>query len=172
MTNVEDAKKATSKAAVPVIPDADHFSNAEEHAAWIRSQVRKPWGSYQQKLAYAKRQGYYRHWFNDEPGRIESAIAHGYAHVKEQGKPVKRPVGTAKQGGVLYGYLLEIPEVIWREDKAAEQQEISDQERRVKAGAIAKRPGDGLSEQDGSKFYTPREGITFKEGTGRGKSGL
>lgn len=171
MTNVNDSKKGPAMLKPGTIPDADHFSNAEEHATWIRSQARKPWGSYQQKLAYAKRQGYYRHWFNDEPGRVESAIAHGYAHVKEQGKPVKRPVGTARQGGKLDAYLLEIPEVIWKEDKAAEQQEISDQERRVKSGAVAKQPGDGLSEHDGSKFYTPKEGITFKEGTGRGKSG-
>jgi hypothetical protein len=171
VSNVDETKKAAAQIKPGTIPDADSFSNAEEHAAWIRSQTRKPFGSYQQKLAYAKRQGYYRHWFNDEPGRVEAAIAHGYAHVKEQGKPVKRPVGTAKQGGVLYAFLLEIPEVIWREDKAAEQEEVTRLDRSIREGKVANKPGDGIRPQDGDKFYTPKEGIHVREG-GRGKSGL
>lgn len=161
------AKKDIGKLPAGIMPDADYFSNADEHAAWLRGQTRAPFGSYQQKLAYKKRQGYYRHWFNDVPGRVEQAIAHGYAHVKEAGKPVKRPVGVAREGGIMYGVLLEIPEAIWRDDKAQEQAEVSEQARHIKEGRVASKSGDGLKPSDGDKFYTPNSGISLKEGTGR-----
>lgn len=175
MADVENAapaaKKDLAKLPAGVMPDADYFANADEHAAWLRGQTRAPFGSYQQKLAYKKRSGYYRHWFNDVPGRVEQAIAHGYAHVKETGKPVKRPVGVAKEGGVMYAVLLEIPEQIWREDKQAEQEAVSEQARAIKEGRVASKSGDGLKPDDGNKFYTPNAGISLKEGAGRKPTG-
>ena len=36
--------------------------------------VRKPFGTFDQKLAYPSREGFHRHWFNDEPGRQHTIV--------------------------------------------------------------------------------------------------
>lgn len=126
--------------------------DAHAHAEKIRVS-RKPFGSMRQKLAWPPRSGYHRHWFNDDPGRIQEARAAGYESVKDHdGQIVSRPVGTAKAGGVLLGYLMEIPEVLWLEDMRAAQELANEREQAI----LKSEPrGKALKQDDRSKFYQP-----------------
>lgn len=123
-----------------------------------RPSGRKPFGTREQKLAYPNREGYHRHWFNDEPGRIMRAQEAGYTQVMgEDGKPVCTPVGVARiGGGVLIGYLMEIPIEWYREDMAAqeaEQRKLMDQ---IRDGQV---PGAQTEGQ-----YVPKDrGISIRE---------
>jgi hypothetical protein len=86
--------------------------------------ARRPFGSMQQKLAYADRPGYHRHWFNDAKNRINDALGAGYEHVKDkEGKNVSHVVGTTEQGGPLTAFLMEIPQEWYDEDMAAQKAE-------------------------------------------------
>jgi hypothetical protein len=83
---------------------------------------RKPFGTFDQKLSYPSRDGFHRHWFNDEPGRIIRAKDAGYTQVEdEHGRPVSTVVGIGRGGQPLVAFLMEIPEEWFREDMAAQE---------------------------------------------------
>lgn len=132
----------------------DHFASAEEHAAAIRAK-RQPFGSFVQKLAYASRPGYHRHWFNDEPGRIDAARNAGYTHVKDaRQKQVSRHVGRSREnGGSLRAYLMEIPDEIWLEDKAHEQDRVDQFDKAIGRKVPIKQD---LKPGEEEKFYQPK----------------
>lgn len=134
---------------------------AESGEMRIRRQNRRPFGSNQQKLFYPQRPGFHRHWFNDEDGRIEDAKAAGYENVKEGDNPVRRVVGTAKAGGPLYGYLMEIPEEWWEEDMARNQEQVDRTEQAIGRGEMI----TGKSSEDGNaKFYPTAQGRSISIG--------
>lgn len=122
---------------------------------------RRPFGLREQKLAYPDREGYHRHWFNDEPGRIARAGDAGYKQVlDESGKPVSMTVGVARGGGAQIAYLMEIPAEWYREDMAAQEsghRELIDQ---IREGRV---PG-GPTGADRQAQYVPRDvGISIRE---------
>lgn len=128
----------------------------EQAIARIR-ETRKPLGAFTQKLAYAKRPGYYRHWFNDSPGRVEEARQAGWSHVQgSDRKPVARHVGSGRDDKGLSAFLMEIPDIIHRED----QQEFHDMARSridsLKAAPFRAQPGQATAADKG-KFYDPHE---------------
>lgn len=122
-----------------------------------RASNRKPFGVMEQKLAYAKRDGYHRHWFNDAGNRIIRAEEAGYKHVlgKDE-KPVSKVVGTAESGQPLTAFLMEIPEEWYQEDMAAQQQVVNEREDAMKRGK--------LDDQLGDKGYVPSQGISIRRG--------
>jgi hypothetical protein len=99
--------------------------------------VRKPLGSHRRKLDNTQREGFHRHWFNDDDkGRIKDAEDAGYAHVKgPDGKPMSRVVGTKQTGGPLVAYYMEIPLHFWQQDQdekvAARRQRQAEMQRGV-----------------------------------------
>jgi len=119
-----------------------------------RKTTRVPFSSTRQKLAWAPRSGYHRHWFNDEPGRVQQALEAGYEHVPDRdGKHVSRNVGVAEGGGALKAFLMEIPEEWYQEDMAREQQLIKDKEDAMKRGQTG---------ADLEKGYVPSQGISIR----------
>jgi hypothetical protein len=126
-----------------------------------RASQRRPFGLREQKLAYPDREGYHRHWFNDEPGRIARARDAGYAPVMdESGKPVSMTVGVARGGGPQIAYLMEIPAEWYREDMAAQEAGHRDLMTQIKEGRV---PG-GPTGADRNAQYVPRDvGITIRE---------
>ena len=133
---------------------------AEPSAVTIQAPVRparKPFGAMQQKLAYAQRENYHRHWFNDTGDRIHRATEAGYDHVKDNdGKNVSYVVGTTDGGQPLRAFLMEIPEEWYQEDMAAQQREIDAKEASIKSGQLERQSGDGR--------YVPSQGISIKRG--------
>lgn len=128
----------------------------------IAREARKPFGSHVQKLAYEPRANFHRHWFNDEPGRVEGALAAGYTHVEDkEGRKVQRVVGINPAGGPMLGFLMEIPEEWYQEDMAAQQARVDETDSAIRGGAVAGSPGvDG-------RYIPADRGI--KINTGRGK---
>lgn len=122
-----------------------------------RRATRRPFSSVEYKLAYAAREGFHRHWFNDVGGRVNRALEAGYEHVKDKdGKSVNRVVGVAEGGGPLHSFLMEIPEEWYQEDMAREQALINEKEASMKRGATQ----GGEVEQG----YVPKQGITIQHG--------
>lgn len=165
-----DATKAAANAAVEVFPgltaDASLAPNGapqngetlDQAIARIRA-IRQPFGAMAQKLALPARIGYHRHWFNDVAGRIDEALASGWAHIinPRDGKPRKRAVGTGRDNGVLNAYAMELPEVFWQEEMDARHQQASARIDEIKKKPFRSAPGQAQASDKG-KFYDPTEG--------------
>lgn len=124
--------------------------------ARIRAQ-RKPFGAFTQKLAYPARPGYHRHWFSDEPGRVDEAVSNGWAHVNDkEDKPVKRVVGRGRDGGAMYGFLMELPKVFWDEDMAAKHDAAQARIDEIKKNPFRAKPGQA-DKSDQGKFYSAKD---------------
>jgi hypothetical protein len=109
----------------------------------VSKEDRKPFGSQTQKLAYPPRTGFHRHWFNEEPGRIDAALAAGYTHVEDkEGRKVQRIVGVNTAGGPLNAYLMEIPEEWYQEDMAEQQRLVDEKDAAIREGSVGGRPGE------------------------------
>lgn len=119
--------------------------------------MRIPLGAFSQKLALDKRPGYKRHWFNDSPGRIDEALANGWAHVKDKdGTPKKRVVGTGRDNNQQIGYAMEIPEIFWLRDQEARNEAAAEKLNSLKAAPFKSQPG-AAKPSDRGKFYDPQE---------------
>lgn len=124
---------------------------------------RTPFGRRQSRLAYPKRPGYHRHWFADHAGRIEEATAAGYEHVRDhEGRIVQKHQGKHKDGRAMVGYLMEIPEVLWKEDRLAQQKGDDLTEQAIRRGVP--RGADGKVAEEAGNFYVPSTGISVKRG--------
>jgi hypothetical protein len=119
--------------------------------------MRRPLGSFNQKLALRPRRGYHRHWFNDVAGRIEDAKLSGWAHVLGTDNiPIKRCVGTGRDNGALFAFAMELPEVFWEEDQAARHAEAQGKIDALKAAPF-RAPQGAAKPTDKGKFYDPTE---------------
>lgn len=128
----------------------------------ISRENRRGFGNQGQKLAYPKREGYFRYWFNDTPGRVDGAKESGYTHVIDPstGKNAQTVVGVQPNGDPLYAYLLEIPQE-WRDDDAAALEEKnSANEEAIKSGP---QPQNG---KDAGNFYAQAQGRKLTIGRG------
>lgn len=122
------------------------------------SRNRKPFGTMEQTMAYAKREGFHRHWFNDVRDRISRAQEAGYEHVTgKDGKNVQMVVGTAEGGGALHAFLMEIPQEWYDEDMRAQQKIVDEREAQIKRGDAERQAGDGR--------YVPSQGIKISHGS-------
>lgn len=149
-----DGPLAAELHAVLVEPPAGE--TLEEAIQRIRL-IRKPLGAYQQKLALDKRPGYHTHWFNDEGGRIDDALANGWAFRKDKdGKPTKRAVGRGRDQGVLYAYGMDIPEVFWQADMDARHAAAAEKIDGLKAAPF-RAPNGKADKADKGRFYDPVE---------------
>ena len=118
---------------------------------------RRVLGSYSQKLALDARRGYHRHWFNDTAGRIDEAVAAGWAHVQgRDGAPIKRCVGTGRDRGALFAYAMEIPLVFWQEDQDAKHEAAANVMDNLKRSPFRADKGTMRPEDKGT-FYDPTE---------------
>jgi hypothetical protein len=113
--------------------------------------------------------GYHMHIFNDEPGRIEEALAVGYEFVlpdevggvttnvvsrnTDIGDKVRFLVGTNAKAEPQYAYLMKIQQEFYEEDQAALQAGNDRVDDAIRGGKLMK---DGYSTEG---FYTPKEGI-------------
>lgn len=137
-----------------------------------RERVRNVFNGTQAKLTVNNQiPGYKLHIFNDEPGRIQTALDGGWEFVTpdevggvkdsvtsgntDLGEKVRFLVGTSEKGDGLYAYLLKIKQEWWEEDQAEIQKRNDRVDDAIRGGVNVK---DGTS-SDG--FYTPREGIKY-----------
>ena len=145
--------------------------NANERTS--RERVRNVFNGTQAKLTVNNQiPGYHMHIFNDEPGRIQTAIDGGWEFVTpdevggvkdsvtsgntDLGDKVRFLVGTSEKGDGLYAYLMKIKEEWWEEDQAEIQKRNDRVDDAIRGGVNVK---DGTS-ADG--FYTPKGGISYK----------
>lgn len=123
----------------------------------VSKDTRKPFGSMTQKLYYPPRAGYHRHWFNEDPGRIDTALEAGYTHVEDkEGRKVQKVVGVSPSGGPLNAFLMETPEEWYKEDMKREQDRINEMDQAIRRGSVATGPDDNQ--------YVPSQGIQIRRG--------
>jgi hypothetical protein len=154
--------------ATAIDPGDPNFANLEDFIpASRRDFQRKPFGGQRQKLMHPERPGYHRHWFNDEPNRINQALGAGYEHVNdEKDRPVSYVVGSAKGGGPLVAYLMEIPLLWFNEDMAAQDAAVLDRLQDIRAGRF-ENPADPRTGQTMLYRGSTRGDISIREGTRR-----
>jgi hypothetical protein len=121
--------------------------------------VRQPFGEPRLKLQAPARPGYRRYWFNDEPGRIQRALAAGYSFVKVNGRNTRNVVGRSKTGGAQVAYLMEIPQEWFAKDVAAQQRRVDEIDNAIRGGELGAKPGERTAE--GDNRYIPKEGIRY-----------
>jgi hypothetical protein len=115
---------------------------------------RQPFGMMEQELAYPKRPGFRRYWFNDKPGRIRRALRAGYAHVLDPDthEHVSR-ITDRVDGRGQSSYLMEIPIEWYLQDMARQ------------AAVLERRLGDirsGKADPEHSEQrYVPQQGISI-----------
>lgn len=133
---------------------------APVEAAPRATRKRVPFGTVEQKLAAPPREGYHRHWFNDEPGRLLRAENAGYTKVVDPatGAPISKVVGVARGGGALTAYLMEIPIEWYMEDQKANETEYAQRMAGIRNGRV---PG-GPTGADGEAVYIPKTGISIQ----------
>jgi hypothetical protein len=128
----------------------------QEEIERIRA-IRRPMGSFSQKLELAKRPGYYRHWFNDLPGRIDQAKASGWEPIRDKdGRPVRQVVGRSGASGGQVAFAMELPHVFWQEDMTAKHKDARSRVDALKASPFQAKAGT-VEKSDAGKFYTPTE---------------
>jgi len=126
---------------------------------------RIPLGVPVSKLAIKKRDGYHRHWMNDNGARIQQAEQAGYQFVEKEslsgtaqkglGTKVSQIVGTKEDGTPLTAYLMEIKQEWYDEDQSLMQAEVDKVDEAIKTGNVS-----GTVGEDGR--YIPKEGIKVK----------
>ena len=138
-----------------------------------RERVRNVFNATQAKLTVNKQiPGYHLHIFNDEPGRIQTAIDGGWEFVTpdevggvkdsvtsgntDLGDKVRFLVGTSEKGDGLYAYLMKIKEEWWEEDQAEIQKRNDRVDDAIRSGVNV---ASGTSAEG---FYTPKGGISYK----------
>ena len=109
-------------------------------------------------------EGYFGYWFNDVPGRIQSAQKAGYTFVDEAdatptddmtetgpgGAHVSRVVGTNADGSARVAYFMKIPREWYDEDQEkllAHPKEVMEQ---IKTGKVAGDEKEDTSHRYGS----------------------
>lgn len=138
-----------------------------------RERVRNVFNATQAKLTVNKQiPGYHLHIFNDEPGRIQTAIDGGWEFVTpdevggvkdsvtsgntDLGDKVRFLVGTSEKGDGLYAYLLKIKQEWYDEDQAEIQKRNDRVDDAIRGGVNV---ASGTSAEG---FYTPKGGINYK----------
>lgn len=154
----DDRETLTADVAIAAqqLPEDEREAYLAE-VARIERLARNPFGSMKQKLALPERPGYHRHWFNDSPGRVDEANENGWSHVKDkQGKKVRRVVGSAKEGGPLFAYAMEIPKIFFNRDMDARHAVASARMEEIRKNPI-RAPAGAAQRSDRGKFYSPKE---------------
>jgi hypothetical protein len=122
---------------------------------------RTPFNAAVSKLALDKQDpNFHYRWINDEPGRIQKALAGDYVFVdpEEVGKPsdkegrVSIHGGVNKDGSSMKIYLLKIPMDYYLEDKQTSQAHLDQIDTAIKGGKITPI----------SNSYIPEGGISIK----------
>ena len=138
-----------------------------------RERVRNVFNGTQAKLTVNNQiPGYHMHIFNDEPGRIQTAIDGGWEFVTpdevggvkdsvtsgntDLGDKVRFLVGTSEKGDGLYAYLLKIKQEWYDEDQAEIQKRNDRVDDAIRGGVNV---ASGTSAEG---FYTPKGGISYK----------
>lgn len=152
----DDEEAPTADAAI--VEEVDERVILKRDIERIRA-LRKPFGAFTQKLALPERAGYHRHWFNDAPGRVDEAVANGWAHIKDkEGKPVSRIVGRGRDNGALKAYAMELPKVFWEEDMRARAEAAQARVDDIKKAPFRAKSGQSAKADQG-KFYSPKEDV-------------
>ena len=110
-------------------------------------------GGHSLKLTAPPRDGYKRHWFNDDGNRLADAHELGYDHVvgggiqtSDPGSRISRLVGTKANGEPLRAYLMETPDELYAQGLAEKEAH----NRQIDEAIIAGRDSTG---QMGSETY-------------------
>lgn len=101
---------------------------------------RVPLGASQPKLHATVPDGMVGRWFNDTPGRIQSALDAGYDFINDKGAKDEREsarkerVGVNEDGSAMLGYLMAIPKKWYNEDQKVKQKPVNAIDEAIKRG--------------------------------------
>ncbi len=146
-------------------PENRPVENREAESSPIRKKPTHRLGGFTLKLTAPQREGYYRRFFVDRPGRLEDAVAAGYAFVQDpkaklgenpdditsQGgldSRISKRVGTNEDGTPQMAYLMEMPQDWYRENQDEKDAVLREKERIEKSNTDGWRPEDKEQQYD------------------------
>lgn len=91
------------------------------------------------------RKGFKRHWFKDEPGRLDAAVANDWDYVLANGQKKTLRNGTNRDGGLRTMYLMEKHEDWYKEDQLKKREQDRKNEALLRSGK-APEGGRGISD--------------------------
>ena len=125
-------------------------------AARATAPQRVPFGAMTLTLHVEARPGFFQHWFNDVPGRIERAKLAGYTNRADpEGRPICRTVGKDEAAKPITAYLMEIPREWYDQDIGLQQSELEERLADIRHG----RSGPGGNDPT---RYVGKQGITVR----------
>ena len=101
-------------------------------------------GEYKLNRPEYLRKGFKRHWFKDEPGRLDAAHLNDWDHVMVGGQKKTLRNGTNRDGSLRTMYLMEKHEDWYREDQLKKREQDRRNEELLRIGK-APEGGTGLS---------------------------
>lgn len=159
-------EKKTSGRKTPPATDAERYPEREETARKRAPRRRRPLVGAQQKMARPQRDGFHRHWVNDEDGRPEMFMEAGYEFVPAMGDDGDNTsgneeitVGVKPDGSPLKAYLMEQPDEFRQEDLALSRQPVREFEKALEGGIV-----EGADEKDKDSFYAKDIQVSTKAG--------
>lgn len=156
---------------------AGEIPSREQVQAVVRSTTDRPEGRPRRRPAFGSSKlgvdcsklhqaGYYCHWINDYPGRVQDALNSGYEFVSlsevqsapsigaptaDLGDRVSRRVGVMENGQELVAFLMKIP-LDWKHENDAYYQERADAiDRAIRTGTV----------EHVENAYMPKDGIKY-----------
>lgn len=152
MQTQEEREAAMAAAAPPApkpLPAAEEMVTLDDGTILTFAE-RRTFGGMEQTMARPARPGFHRHWFNDEPGRIEQARAAGYTQVLlPNGQP--DAIVVDKQQGKK-AYLHEVPLSWYKADMAAQQKLPDEKERAIQTGNAPGEDGSAPGLESGKTY--------------------
>lgn len=151
-------------------PENRDVENRVVESSPVRKKPQHRLGGFQLKLTAPQREGYYRRFVVDRPGRLEDAEAAGYAFVhdpkiqigenpddvtKQAGldSRISKRVGNHADGTPMMAYLMEMPQDWYRENQDEKEKVLKERERHEK------RNEEGWNHEDKQTQYNPLDPI-------------
>lgn len=109
------------------------------------------------------RKGFKRHWFKDEPGRLDAAVANDWDYVEVNGQKKTLRNGTNRDGGLRTMYLMEKHEDWYKEDQLKKREQDRRNEHILRDGKVTAAGGkhgtDATQAMAGVAMYEPTGGV-------------
>jgi hypothetical protein len=117
-----------------------------------------------QKMVARNREGYHRHWINDDGTNLEEMRDKGYDFVHDENASIesddegsRKSLQVSKSGRPMRAYLMEIPQEAYLEDQAEKELSIQGTENSIRSASSGGGIGGEKDNAGQSVVYDPQE---------------
>jgi hypothetical protein len=130
----------------------------------VRDAQKSMGGHAGQKMTARNREGYHRHWINDDGTNLDEMMDKGYDFVHDENSSIesddegsRKSLQVSKSGAPMRAYLMEIPQEAYLEDQAEKELEIQRTEDSIRSASAGGGIGGETDNAGKSVVYDPQE---------------